>query len=165
MGDRPFGGDLYITGDIPAALDVAPDRIKYKVFVRDLPGSASQPLGNSFGVTIDESVAGVVSSFGFTQSVDFLGYYTFREYHMDGSNWRRVLSPNRLLAKWKTGSGMTEMWEIRIEAFDTLTNTTYVAQIKNCFADGTTRQSVKVWLDQGSLAARGDHCTSLLTAA
>ncbi len=146
-GDRPFGGNLCITGDIPAALDVAPNRIKYKVFVRDLPNLVWQPLGNNFGITIDESVGGVVNSFGLTQSVDGLGYYTFREYHVDGANWRRVSSPNRLLALWQTGLGMTGMWEIKIEALDTVTNLTYVAQIKNC-ADGTTRQNVKVRLDQ-----------------
>jgi hypothetical protein len=40
------------------------------------------------------------------------------------------------------------MWEIRIEALDSLTSVTYVAQVKTCLADGTTRQNVKVWLDQ-----------------
>src|SRR5262249_24088160 len=58
-GDRPFGGVVYIVGDIPGAdsLTVA-DRLKYKLWVRELPpvgpAGAWQPLANDFGVSIDK---------------------------------------------------------------------------------------------------------------
>jgi hypothetical protein len=43
---------------------------------------------------------------------------------------------------------MTRLWEIRIEAKDTVTNTLYLAGVTTCATDGTARQNVKVWLDE-----------------
>lgn len=155
VGDRPFGGWLYITGEIPAALALnAPDTLKYKVYVRELPsvGPAGpwQALANSFGVWITEGVGlGAAIGYALTQSIDPDGFYTYREYGTPVAGaWRRVSSLNRLLAAWNTTHPMTGMWEIKVEAKDTLTNTIYAAGVTTCVASGTTRQNVKVWLDE-----------------
>ena len=155
IGDRPFGGLLCITGEIPAALALtAPDTLKYRVTVRDLAGGLAQPLTNTFGVTVHEgSGLGVATSSVISQSVDASNRYTYREYGtpVTGS-WRRVSSPNRLLAYWYTAAPMTGLWEIVIEAFDTISGITYIAGITHC-ADGTSRQAVRVQLDEYSPAA------------
>ena len=51
IAQRPFGGALYIVGDIPGA-DSLPgaDRLKYRLWVRELPGGSWQPIANDFGV-------------------------------------------------------------------------------------------------------------------
>ena len=150
IGDRPFGGQLCITGEIPAALALTvPDTLKYRVTVRDLAFGLAQPLIDPFGITVHEGAGlGVATSSSMTQSVDGANRYTYREYGTPISGaWRRVSSPNRLLAVWNTVAPMTGTWEIVIEAFDTLTNITYVAGITHC-ADGTTRQAVRVYLDE-----------------
>jgi hypothetical protein len=148
--DRPFGGTLTITGEIPAALALTtPDTLKYKVYVRQLPGGPWQPLTNSFGITVHEGTGiGTAVSHSITQSIDGAGWYTYREYGapVTGS-WRRVSSPNRLLAAWHTAQPMTGLWEIRVEALDTVTSTVYLAGVTTC-SDSSTRQNVKVRLDE-----------------
>jgi hypothetical protein len=151
-GDQPFGSVVYITGEIPAAPALTvPDTLKYKVYVTQLsPLLPPEPLGNAFTVAVIEGfgVNPPVSS-TLVQSVDGDGFYTYREYGTPVTGgWRRVSSLNRLLAVWNTSAPMTGLWEIRIEAKDTLTNTLYLAGTTVCAVDGTTRQNVKVWLDE-----------------
>ena len=148
--DRPFGGTLYITGEIPAALALnTADTLKYKVYVRQLPGGPWQPLTNSFGITVHEGTGiGTAVSHSITQSIDPAGWYTYREHGTPVTgNWRRVSSPNRLLAAWHTAKPMAGLWEIRIEALDTATNTVHLAGVTTC-SDSSTRQNVKVRLDE-----------------
>jgi len=146
--DRPFGGAVYIVGDIPGADSLpGPDRLKYRLWVRQLPAGGWQPLANDFPVTIDQ-FSGVLTQFPFTQSVDGLGYYTYRDYGIGTGTWRRVIAPYvGLLGRWNTGQPMTGRWEIRVEALDTFTNTTYLADTTVC-PDMSTRQNVIVALDE-----------------
>ena len=147
-GDRPFGGAVYIVGDIPGADALpGPDRLKYKLWVRELPFGGWQPLANDFGVTLDQ-FSGVLTQFPFTQSVDSNGYYTYRDYGIGTGTWRRLVAPFvGLLGQWNTAKPMTGKWEIRVEALDTLTNITYLADTTLC-PDGSTRQNVIVALDE-----------------
>lgn len=152
-GDRPFGGAVYIVGDIPGANSLpGPDRIKYKLFVRELPPfpqppGSWQPIANDFGVTIEEHL-GVLTQFPFTQKVDGAGYYTYRDYGIGSGTWRRVVAPYvGLLGVWNTAKPLTGKWEIRVEAFDTLTSTTYLADVTHC-PDATVRQNVIIALDE-----------------
>ncbi len=148
--DRPVGGTLTVTGEIPAAVSLSmPDTLKYKVYVRQLPGGPWQPLTNSFSITVHEGTGiGTAVSHSLTQSIDAAGWYTYLEYGTPVSgNWRRVSSPNRLLAAWHTAQPMTGIWEIRIEALDTVTSTVYLAGVTTC-NDSSTRQNVKVRLDE-----------------
>jgi hypothetical protein len=148
-GERPFGGAVYIVGDIPGADSLpGPDRLKYKLWVRELPAGGWQPLANDFGVTLDQFSGAVLTQFPFVQSVDASGYYTYRDYGIGTSSWRRLVAPYvGLLGQWNTGQPMTGKWEIRVEALDTLTNTTYIADVTHC-PDGSTRQDVVVALDE-----------------
>jgi hypothetical protein len=152
-GDKPFGARIYVTGEIPAALGLAtPDTLKYKVKVRPLsPPGAWQPLSNSFSVHITEGT-GLGTAIGYTlvQEIDpGDGYYTYREHGSPVLGaWRRVTSPNRLLALWNTTPAETGLWEIKVEALDITTDVTYAAGITTCVADGSTRQNIKVRLDQ-----------------
>ena len=120
-GERPFGGAVYIVGDIPGENSLPnPDRLKYKLWVRQLPAGGWQPLANDFPVTLDQFTGGVLTQFPFTQSVDGLGYYTYRDYGIGTGTWRRLVAPYvGLLGRWNTGQPMTGKWEIRVEAFDT----------------------------------------------
>jgi len=152
-GDRPFGGDVYIVGDIPGANSLpGPDRIKYRLFVRELPPfpqppGSWQPVANDFGVTIEQQI-GLLTQFPFTQQVDATGYYTYRDYGIGTGTWRRVAAPYvGLLGVWHTAKPMSGKWEIRVEALDTLTNTTYVADVTHC-PDASTRQNVIIALDE-----------------
>lgn len=180
-GDKPFGGALRIEGEIPAAMALSvADTLKYKVDVRPLsdlgaPIGPWQALVDSFAVQIHEGTGPTTAvSYPLTQHVDADGFYTYREYGAPPGPWRRVASPNRMLARWQT-AGKTGLWEIRIEARDTVTNTTFMAGVTTCALDGSTRQSVKVRLDQSvpvaTLAITGfsknggpvqpaDHCDS-----
>lgn len=148
-GDRPFGGVVYIVGDIPGADALpAPDRIKYKLFVREYPGGSWQPLASNFNVSVDEHSGAVTTQSPFLQSVDGAGYYTYREFGIGSGTWRRVAAPYAgLLGQWNTGLPMTGLWEIRVEALDTFTNTTYTAGTTLC-PDATTRTNVIVKLDE-----------------
>jgi hypothetical protein len=148
--DRPFGAALYIVGDIPAAnVLVAADQLKYKIQYRQLPAGGWQTLANDFSVTVDQQFGpGTLTQVPLTQQVDGAGYYTYREYGIGTSTWRRVAAPYAgLLGVWNTADPMTGRWEIHIEALDTLTNTTYIADVTHC-GDGTTRQTVIVKLDE-----------------
>lgn len=154
-GDKPFGGVINIQGEIPAALALnVPDTLKYKIWVRALndDGTAKglwQPLANDFTVTIQEGTGpSTAISYPLVQQVDPAdGYYTYREYGTPPGNWRRVISPNRQLARWETSVSETGLWEIMIRAKDSLNNI-YLAGVTTCLLDGSTRQNVKVRLDQ-----------------
>lgn len=152
-GDRPFGGTLYIVGDIPGADSIAtPDRFKYRLFVRPVGGSW-QPVANAFGVSVDQqSGPGTLVQVPLLQQVDlagpYAGYYTYRDYGIGTGTWRRIAAPFAgLLGEWSTGQPMTDRWEIRIEAVDTVSGTTYLADTTHC-PDGTTRTNVIVRLDE-----------------
>jgi hypothetical protein len=149
-GDRPFGGNIWITGEFPNGPAITvPDRFKYKVSVRplDQPGTW-QPLTNSFWITYTEgSVFGPTTTDNILQEVDSDGYYTYREYGTPiTGNWRRITGPDRALALWCTSSSYTGRWEIKIEGLDTLTGLTYDAGIQVCSKG--YRQNVIVKLDQ-----------------
>lgn len=152
-GERPFGGAVYIVGDIPGANSLpGPDRIKYKLSVRQLnpfplPPGPWQPVANDFNVTIEQQ-AGVLTQFPFLQQVEGAGYYTYRDYGIGLGNWRRLVAPYvGLLGVWNTAKPMAGLWQIRVDALDTLTNTAYTADTTLC-PDGTTRQDVIVLLDE-----------------
>jgi hypothetical protein len=148
-GQSPFGGLVTITGLIPDAPDISsPNPLKYKVSVRQLsPPGPWQTVDNSFGVTVLEGGGGsipVMSSM--TQSVDADGYYTYIEdMNTTGAGWRTVYG--RVLAHWYTAAPMDGMWQIKVEVKDHLGNI-YPAAIILCSADGTTRQNVKLHLEQ-----------------
>jgi hypothetical protein len=153
-GDRPFGGALYIVGDIPGADSLpTPDRFKYRIFYREYPGGGWQPLANAFPVTVDQqSGPGTLVQLPLMQQVDpvgpYTGYYTYREFGVGTGTWRRIAAPFAgLLGVWNTGQPMTNRWEIRIEAVDTFTGVTYLADTTHCI-DGTTRTNVIVRLDE-----------------
>jgi hypothetical protein len=150
-GDRPFGGVVYITGDIPGADSLpGPDRLKYKLTVRDLTsGGGPQPIANDFGVMLEQFSGGIPLQFPFTQTVDGAGYYTYRDYGIGtGGTQRRLVAPyGGLLGAWITSKPMTGKWEIQVEALDTSSGITYVANTTHCI-DGTTRTSVIIALDE-----------------
>lgn len=153
-GDRPFGGAVYIVGDIPGADSLpGPDRLKYKLWVRQLPAGGWQPLANDFNVTLDQFSGLVLTQVPFVQQVDAGGYYTYRDYGIGTGIWRRLAAPFvGLLGQWNTAAPMAGLWEIRVEALDTLTNTVYAARTTLC-PDGSTRTDVTVQLDEAAPSA------------
>jgi hypothetical protein len=146
-GDRPFGGSVYIVGDIPAADSLTtPDTVTYKLWVRQLPSGSWQPIANDFGVSLEQFTGGFLTQFPFTQSVNGAGAYTFRDYGIGTGTWRRVAAPYvGLLGVWQTAQPMAGQWEIRIEAFRGAN--TYAAMVTHC-PDLSTRQDVIVTLDE-----------------
>ena len=76
-------------------------------------------------------------------------YFTYREHGTPAvGSWRRVSSPNRLLAYWNTG-GLTGTWTIHVQARVVGTVAPiYASGTTFCLADGTIRSDVKVTLDQ-----------------
>jgi hypothetical protein len=146
-GDRPFGGSVYIVGDIPAADSLtAPDTVTYKLWVRQPPSLAWQPIANDFSVSLDQLTGGVLTQFPFTQSVNGAGAYTYRDYGIGTGTWRRLAAPySGLLGVWQTGQPLTGQWEIRVEAFHGAN--TYAAAVTHC-PDMSTRQNVIVTLDE-----------------
>ncbi len=155
-GDKPFGKTLTIAGRIPAALALGvPDTLQYKVYVRPLDDLGNpigagtwQPLSSSFSISVTEDTGAGPVGYNLTQDVDANGRYTYRGYGSAPGAWRYVNGD--LLAKWHTTSAETGLWEIRVEAFDTSTSpdTLSAADVIDCLADGTTRQDLKVRLDQ-----------------
>jgi hypothetical protein len=77
------------------------------------------------------------------QAVDGGGYYTYRE-QIFPNQWRLVTG--RVLGKWFTGAPMTDMWEVKIEAL-LPGGITLPGGVIVC-SDGTTRSSVKLYLDE-----------------
>ena len=154
-GDRPYGDVINIQGEIPAALALnVADTLKYKIWVRPLndngtPKGGWQALNNDFKVTIQEGLSPTTAvSYPLTQQVDPVdGYYTYREHGTPPGAWRRVISPNRQLARWDSRPGGSGLWEIMIRAKDSVGNI-YLAGTTTCLVDGSTRQNVKVRLDQ-----------------
>jgi hypothetical protein len=151
----PFGATLTITGFILNPLNVmagaAP--IKYKIFVRELSGGPGpwQPLTNSFTITVTEQNGiSLPIQYNETQAIDLSGYYTYREQNFP-NQWREVAQ--NVLAKWITSNPMTGMWEIMIEA-KLPNNTILTGGTLFCLADGTTRSTVKVWLDEVAPSAK-----------
>ena len=149
VGGRPFGGTLCITGEIPGALSLAaPDTLEYKLWATQ--GSTVLPLVAPFSITVEEGTGpGTAVSYTIAQTAGLDGYFTYREHGTPALGaWRRVSSPNRLLAYWNT-AGLTGTWTIHVQARVAGTVAPiYAAGITTCLADGTLRQSVKVTLDQ-----------------
>lgn len=140
--DSPFGGVITISGHIafpPDTFGGGATPLKYKVFVRR-SGEEWQALGNSFYVKVTEQVGSTFAGpFNVKQSIDVDGYYTYLE-DLNG-NERKFVECFEL-AEWVTGATMNGLWEIRMEAYDPVTNTTYLA----LNADSTP-QVIKVYLD------------------
>jgi hypothetical protein len=153
-GDRPFGGTLCISGEIPAALDeTSPDTLEYRLWATQ--GSTTIPLVEPITIAVEQgSGPGTAISYSITQSVNPDGFFTYREFGTPATGaWRRVSSPNRRLANWNT-LGLSGTWTIHIEARRAGTTTPiYAAGTTLCLADGTTRTSVSVTLDQESPVA------------
>jgi hypothetical protein len=82
------------------------------------------------------------------------GYFTYREYGTPALGaWRRVSSPNRLLGYWNT-AGLAGTWTIHVEARVAGTVLPiYGAGITFCLANGTSRSTVPVTLDQAKPVA------------
>jgi hypothetical protein len=147
-GDRPFGGTLCITGEIPGALDLAaPDTLEYRVWATQ--GATTLPLDDPFWITVEEGAGpGTAISYSIHQTAT-AEYFTYREHGTPALGaWRRVSSPNRLLARWNT-AGRTGTWTIHVQARVVGTVAPiYAAGTTFCLADGTVRTDVKVTLDQ-----------------
>lgn len=148
-GVRPFGGDLCVTGEIPGAMSLGtPDTLEYKVWATQ--GPTVVPLTAPFSVTVEEGTGPALAiSYTINQVASLDGYFTYREHGTPAlGSWRRVSSLNRLLARWNT-KGLTGMWTVHIQARAAGTVAPiYAAGITVCVADGTTRSSVNVALDQ-----------------
>lgn len=159
VGERPFGGTLCITGEIPGALALfAPDQLEYKLWAEQ--GATVLPIVTPFSVTVEQGVGlGVATSTTLTQIASADGYFIYREYGVPPGAWRRVSSLNRALGYWNT-AGLTGTWTIHVEARVAGTAAPiYAAGITTCLADGSTRQNVNVTLDQqppnGNVAITG----------
>ena len=143
----PFGGVITITGHIAfppnsftgGGMSATP--LKYKIFVRrSLPGEPWQQLNNSFNVKLVNQVGSLfIGPYNHTQKIDPNGYYTYLE-DLEGNERRFV--EGFVLAKWVTGATMEGIWEIRMEAFDPVTATTYLA-----LNPDSTQQIIKVRID------------------
>ena len=140
--DSPFGGVVTISGHIafpPNTFGGGATPLKYKVFVRR-SGEQWQPIGNSFYVKVTEQIGSIFTGpFNVKQEIDANGYYTYLE---DLTGNERKFVEGFVLAKWVTGATMKGLWEIRMEAYDPVTNNTYPA----LNADSTS-QVIKVYLD------------------
>ncbi len=147
-GERPFGGRVCVMGEIPGALALGtPDSLEYRVWATQ--GSTMIPLVTPFSVTVHQgSGPGAAISSSVNQTA-VGGYFTYREYGTPALGaWRRVSSPNRLLAYWDTGA-LTGTWTIYIEArVAGSLAPIYFAGITHCISDGTLRSSVAINLDQ-----------------
>jgi DNA uptake protein ComE-like DNA-binding protein len=145
--DSPFGGVVTISGHIAfppnsfVTSGSGATPLKYKVFVRQsLPGEPWQQLTNSFNIKLVDQVGSTFSGpNNHKQMIDPNGYYTYME-DLDGNERRFV--EGFVLAKWATTASMTGIWEIRMEAFDTTTSTTYPA----LNTDGTP-QVIRIKID------------------
>ena len=140
--ESPFGRTITITGFILNAPNVMAGDVpfKYKLYVRE-NGGPWEPLSNSFPIKITEG--NPVVQYADTQSVDGGGFYTYRE-QMFTNQWRLVAG--RVLGSWRTDKPMTGIWEIKLEAL--LPGMIIVpAGVIHC-PDGSTRSSVKVYLDE-----------------
>lgn len=148
-GLRPFGGTLCITGEIPGALDLnTADQLEYKLWATQ--GSSVVPIVAPFWITVEQGTGpGTAISYSVHQVASADGYFTYREHGTPALGaWRRVSSPNRLLANWST-TGLTGTWTIHVQARKSGTLfPIFSAGTTTCLADGTTRTSVSVTLDQ-----------------
>lgn len=148
-GDRPFGGTLCITGEIPGALSLsAPDTLEYKLWATQ--GAVKIPIVAPFSIWVEQGTGpGTATSFTMHQQVNADSYYTYREFGTPALGaWRRVSSLNRALGYWNT-TGLTGQWVINVEARIAGTTTPiFAAGVSTCVLDGTTRQSVVIALDQ-----------------
>lgn len=136
---QPFGGLISVTGFIPNAagfLASHGQRLKYRVRVREMPGSAWQTVGNSFGITVTT----VGSQADVVQAADADGFFTYQE---DDTHW--VFS--RLLANWYTTPDMDGLYEIMIEAKDPISGDIFSAQPMSC-GGGAAHDTVRVYLDE-----------------
>jgi hypothetical protein len=147
----PFGGTVTITGFIlnPPNVMAGAAPFKYRLSVRELPTMGGpgpwQPLANSFDIVITEQNGiGLPVQYHHNQSIGADGFYTYHEQAYP-NQWREVGA--NVLAKWITSSPMTGMWEIMLEA-KLPDGTILPAGTILCLQDGSTRSSVKLWLDE-----------------
>jgi hypothetical protein len=151
-GEKPYGGVVNIFGVIPGAPFItSPNPPLYKVSVQQLAGSppvligAPQPVTDSFSITVDEQIfPGIPTSTPQLQTAPS-DYFTYRDATASSAGWRNI-SPPGLLAEWNT-VGKTGLWQISIEAKDPVTNNVFAAGSLLCTLDGSTRQSVRITLD------------------
>jgi hypothetical protein len=153
-GDRPFGGSISIYGYIPGAPNrtTAPaNRPRYRITLTEIATTNFQFLNDPFGVTVNEQIgAAMPTSSPFTQTASG-DFYTYQDAPpAAGIGWRSVF-PAHLLGVWNT-SGKTGLWEIKVEALDPVTSTTYVAGTMLCVVDGSLRQNVILDLDNAAPA-------------
>ncbi len=151
--EAPFGSTITITGFIlnPPNVLAGAAPFKYKVYVRQLPFGPWQPLSNAFSITITQQFGGGPPvQFPFTQSVDINGYYDYQE-QIYPNAWRLVAG--KVLAKWETQQPMTDLWEIKLEALLPGAINPVPAGTISCL-DGTTRSTVKVYLDEVAPTAK-----------
>jgi hypothetical protein len=144
---RPFGGTLCITGEIPGALGIpSADTLEYRVWATQ--GATTVPLVTPFTITVEEGAGvGIANSYTIQQTA-VAEHFTYREYGTPllGA-WRRVSSPNRLLAYWNT-LGLSGQWRIHLEARLKASPTVVFSAGTTVCLDGTLRSSVEVALDQ-----------------
>jgi hypothetical protein len=149
-GEKPFGKRIRISGFILNPPDVSsPDPFRYRVSVRPRsPTGAWQHLSNSFNIDVTEQTGtGAVIGKTIKQEIQSDEFYIYRD-DPDGAGggWRCVR--DNVLAYWNTTETQTGLWEIRLQAKQGALGTPYDAATVVCVADGTTRSTVKVFLDQ-----------------
>ena len=148
---RPFGAVLSVAGFIPGAPDRSSPPMKYKLIARQIGSGgavlATVELRDSFTVTVTESVGGASPvQYPVTQDADADGWFTYLEDpDPSGTGWRRVVG--NLLYPWESRP-RTGLWELELRSKDPF-GTEYAAQVITC-PDSTTRQKVRVYLDQAT---------------
>lgn len=163
--DRPFGGGIGIAGFIPGAPDLAAPPMKYRLVARQIgPGGSvvtTEDLTSPFHVWVTESIGGAPPvQYSVLQEVDADGWFTYRaDPSPSGAGWRQVVG--NTLYPWSSGP-RTGMWELELYAKDQF-GTVYSSQVITC-PDSTTRQAVRVYLDQAApvvdVAITGYHLPS-----
>lgn len=121
--------------------------MEYRVWATQ--GTTTIPLVTPFTVWVHEGTGpGTSISYQMHQIASGAGFFTYGEHGTPAlGSWRRVSSPNWLLARWNT-AGLTGKWTIHIEARQAgTTSPIYSAGVTVC-PDSTTRSSVAITLDQ-----------------
>jgi hypothetical protein len=151
---RPFGGGISIAGFIPGAPDRSSPPMKYKLIARQIGSGggvvATEVLHDDFTVWVTESVGGASpTQYPVSQQADSGGWFTYLDDpDPSGTGWRRVVG--NLLYPWSSAP-KTGLWEIELRAKDP-SGTEYAAQVITC-PDSTTRQRVRLYLDQAAPVA------------
>jgi hypothetical protein len=151
---RPFGAGISIAGFIPGAPDRSSPPMKYKLIARQIGSGgavlSTETLTTDFTVWVTESVGGAPpTQYPVNQVADAGGWFTYLDDpDPSGTGWRRVVG--NLLHPWESRP-RTGLWELELLAKDPWGNE-YAAQVITC-PDTSTRQRVRVYLDQASPVA------------